>query len=260
MILALLNNKGGVGKTTTAVNLAAAMSRRGRRVLLVDLDSQASASFSLGVPRSRLLSWSRDVLAAGGSIDRWSRPSGTKGIDLVPGDMSLASADLMLADLEGREYRLSRALHSVRGAYDVIVLDSPPSLSLLPINALVASDVFLVPVIPEYLALEGLVNFMTAVNRLRTGIGISSVMLGVLITQVDYRVRLTGEVVAALRQRFADDLFDTEIPINVRLAEAPSFGKSIFDYAGSATGARAYEQLCDEVVERCRRREATGGE
>jgi len=258
MILALLNNKGGVGKTTTAVNLAAAMGRGGRRVLLVDLDSQASATFSLGVPRSGLLSWSHDVLEAGGALHRWIRPSGTEGVDLVPGDLSLASADLLLADLQGREQRLRRALIPLHGGYDFIILDSPPSLSLLPINALVASDAFIIPVIPEYLALEGLVNFMTVVERVRTGIGNSSSLLGIVITQADYRVRLTEEIVGLLRDRFGDDVFDTEIRINVRLAEAPSFGKSIFDYDGSAAGAKAYEQLCNEVMRRCQRATAAG--
>jgi chromosome partitioning protein len=251
MILALVNNKGGVGKTTSAVNLAAALARFGNRTLLLDLDSQASAAFSLGVERVSLQPWSREVLANGVPLSDYIRETSIDNLHLVPGEMGLASADLFLADLSGRERRLDNALSGVRDDYDYIVIDCPPSLSLLPVNALVASDGHIVPVVPEYLALEGLVNLVEAMNKLREGIGIRSELLGIVVTRADYRTNLTHDIVHILREKFGDQVFGNEIRVNVRLAEAPSFGKSIFEYSPSASGALAYEALALELLGRC---------
>jgi len=251
MIVALVNSKGGVAKTTTAVSLSAALAASGHRVLLVDLDSQGSASLSLGVGRASLKPSAADVLLDGFPIKEAIRRTGVDGLDLLTGSMDLANADLALAASSGRERRLKDALDPIRADYGFIVLDCPPSLSLLPVNALVAADGYVVPVVPHYLALEGLVNLTEAVDRIRSGIGTDAVLLGLLLTLVDYRTSAASEIVDMIRGHWKDQVFRTEVRVNVRLAEAPSFGKTIFDYAGTSSGADAYRQLAAELVERC---------
>jgi len=250
MVLALVNNKGGVGKTTTAVNLAAGIAQHEHRVLLVDLDSQGSASLSLGVPKTELAPSTADVLLDEIPIQEAIRATNVEGLDLLTGSMELANADLAWADVKGREARLRNALTSVRDDYDFVLLDCPPSLSLLPINALVGSDAFIVPVVPHYLAMEGLANLMGAVERVREGMGAEVPLLGLVLTMVDYRTRATAETVNMIREHFGKDVLKTEIRVNVRLTEAPSFGQCIFQYDNSATGAEAYRQLAAEVLKR----------
>jgi chromosome partitioning protein len=167
--------------------------------------------------------------------------------------MALANADVALGTVAGREHRLREALAPVRADYAWLLLDCPPSLSLLPINALVASDAFLVPVTPQYLAVEGLVNLMDAVTRLQAGLGTLIPLLGVLLTLVDYRARATRDLVGMLRTQYGSQVFSTEIRINVRLSEAPSFGQPIFAYAPTSAGAAAYRWLVTEVQSRCRK-------
>ena len=173
MIIAVINNKGGTGKTTTCVNLSACLAASGYRVLLVDLDSQASASLSLGIPRNALAPSAAHVLFDSLDVEDAIRPAVLPGLDLLTGQMELANTDLMLADVPGRERRLSRCLQGVRDQYDFIFCDCPPSLSLLPVNALVMSDSYIVPVTPEYLALEGLIGLMDGIDRMKKGIGIA---------------------------------------------------------------------------------------
>lgn len=251
--LALVNNKGGVGKTTSAVSLAAGMVEEGRRVLLADLDAQGSASLSLGLSRADLRPGSAEVILEGWAARTAVRPSYIEGLDVLPGSMALASADLFLADVEGREAVLRSALSPIRGDFDVIILDCPPSLGLLTVNALTAADFFIVPMTPDYLALEGLVNLLEAVEKIREGIGKAAELLGVLLTLADYRLNVTDEIGGMIRKHYGKAVFRTEIRGNVKLKEAPSFGKTIFDYAGGSSGAEAYRLLTREVLQRIRK-------
>ena len=250
-IIALVNSKGGVGKTTSAVSLAAGLAADGkRRVLLADLDAQGSASLSLGLDRADLVPGTAEVILAGLPVRAAIRPTAVEGLDILPGSMELTSADLVLADVKGREAVLKAALGPIRSDYGIIVLDCPPSLGLLVVNALVAADFFLVPLSPDYLALEGLVNLLAAVDRIRDGIGRVADLLGVLLTMVDHRLNVSAEIGKLIRQHYGRTIFRTEVPVNVRLKEAPSFGKTIFDYDHGATGAAAYRELVKEVLHR----------
>ena len=249
-IIALVNNKGGVGKTTSAVNLAAGLVAAGRRVLLADLDAQGSASLSLGLTRADLSPGSAEVILDGHPIREAIRPTSVKGLDILPGSMALASADLVLSVVKGREVVLKDALTPIRGDYDFTVLDCPPSLGLLTVNALTAADFFIVPVTPDYLSLEGLVNLMDAVERIKKGIGKAAGLLGILLTLADYRLNVTEEIGQMIRGYYGRLVFKAEIRGNVRLKEAPSFGKTIFEYDNGSAGAEAYRQLTKEVLKR----------
>ena len=249
-IIALVNNKGGVGKTTSAVNLAAGLVAAGRRVLLADLDAQGSASLSLGLTRADLSPGSAEVILDGHPIREAIRPTSVKGLDILPGSMALASADLVLSAVAGREVVLKDALTPIRGDYDFTVLDCPPSLGLLTVNALTAADFFIIPVTPDYLSLEGLVNLLEAVERIKKGIGKAAGLLGILLTMADYRLNVTEEISQMIRGYYGRLVFKAEIRGNVRLKEAPSFGKTIFDYDNGSAGAEAYRQLTKEVLKR----------
>ena len=249
-IIALVNNKGGVGKTTSAVNLAAGLVAAGRRVLLADLDAQGSASLSLGLTRADLTPGSAEVILDGHPIREAIRPTSVKGLDILPGSMALASADLVLSAVAGREVVLKDALTPIRGDYDFTVLDCPPSLGLLTVNALTAADFFIIPVTPDYLSLEGLVNLLEAVERIKKGIGKAAGLLGILLTMADYRLNVTEEISQMIRGYYGRLVFKAEIRGNVRLKEAPSFGKTIFDYDNGSAGAEAYRQLTKEVLKR----------
>ncbi len=178
------------------------------------------------------------------------RPSGVAGLDILTGSMRLASADLALFDVKGREAVLKAAFAPIQAEYDFIILDCPPSLGLLTVNALITADYFLVPVTPDFLALEGLVNLMEAVERIKTGIGKTADLLGFLLTLADYRLNVTTEISDMIRRHYGRAVFDTVIPGNVRLKEAPSFGQTIFDYDAESAGAEAYEELVGEVLDR----------
>ncbi len=254
MVVAIVNNKGGTGKTTTAVNLAACMAAQGRRVLLVDLDAQASASFALGAGDPAGGPTLVDVLFGGRSIQEAARSTPVPGLTLIPAEMELASADLMLADAPDRERRLAAALAPCRpdGAFphDLLLLDCPPALSLPAVNALVAADGLIVPVTPEYLALEGLVNLMTAVDRVRRGLGASAPLLGILFTLTPPGGKAAKAVINLVRERFGDQVFETEIRRDVRVAEAPAYNQTIFEYAPDCRGAAGYRDLTEELAER----------
>ena len=250
-IVAVVNNKGGVGKTTSAVNLSAGIAAGKKKVLLVDLDAQGSASLSLGLTRADLTPGTAEVILDDLPIREAIRPSSVKGLDILPGSMTLASADLALSIVKGREVVLKDALTPILGDYDFAVLDCPPSLGLLTVNALTAADFFIIPLTPDYLSLEGLVNFLDAVEKIRSGIGGKvAAPLGILLTLADYRLNVTEEIGRMIRGYYGRLVFKSEIRGNVRLKEAPSFGKSIFDYDNGSAGAEAYRELTKEVIQR----------
>jgi chromosome partitioning protein len=249
-IIALVNNKGGVGKTTSAVNLAAGVAATGKKVILIDLDAQGSASLSLGLTRDDLSPGTAEVILEDFPIMEAIQKSLVDGLDILPGAMKLASADLALSMVKGREVVLKSILAPIKKDYDLIILDCPPSLGLLTINALTAADFFIIPLTPDYLALEGLVNFMDAVKKIQAGIGKVAAPLGILLTLADYRLNVTEEISKMIRKHYGQMVFKTEIKGNVRLKEAPSFGKTIFDYDNGSAGAEAYRQLTKEVLQR----------
>lgn len=253
MITAVVSKKGGVGKTTTSVSLAAALAGEGRRVLLVDLDSQASASMSLGVPRSALAPSVADVLLWGRPVRQAIRRTGVPGLDLVTASVDLVSADVELGGLRQREERLAQVLDRVRDDYDFVFLDCPPGLGILPVNALAAADAFLVPVSPQFLAITGVDSLLATAERIRHHHNPRLALAGVLLTLVDYRSNETRRNVDELRRRFGDQVFAVEVRINVRLAEAPGSAQTIFQYDPSATGAHAYRLAAEELLLRTRR-------
>lgn len=252
MILAIINNKGGTAKTTSAVNLAAALAMKGTRTLLVDLDSQASASLSMGIGRAAFDPSIADAILDGLPLKPIIRKTAVEGLDLVTGSPDLANADLQLANLAGRERCLKDALAPIRDGYDHVILDCPPSLSMLSVNAMVAADAFIVPTPPEYLSLEGLVGLMDAVQKIHAGIGDKCRLLGILLTKVDHRRRVTGEIIQVIRDHYGVQVFKTEIGVDVRLVESPSFGKSIFQYDRQSSGAEAYMRLAGEILRKTR--------
>ncbi len=252
MIICVINNKGGTAKTTTSVSLAGAMAQSGLQTLLVDLDAQASASLSLGEATGALSPSSADILFSGMPVAEAARRTQVAGLDLVTGGMDLANADLVLGGIAGREKRLAQALRPARADYDFIILDCPPALSLLPVNALVAADGCIVCVSPDYLAYEGLMALLRAVEHIRDGIGARVALLGIVLTMVNPGLKVTRQISDDVRRRYGDLVFATEIRRDVKLAEAPGSGLTIFEHAPASKGATAYRALCDEVLARCR--------
>ena len=256
MIIACIQSKGGVGKTTSAVNLSHALAMQKQKVLLIDLDSQASASLSLGVKRTDLNPSIAEVLIEELPIEEAIRTSSVSNLQFITGSMSLANFDISMATAEKRAERMLEILQPVSKQFDSIVIDCPPTMSLLPVNALVACDHYLVPVIPHYLALEGLVSLLDAIERVKAGIGARGALLGILLTMVDSRTRVTKEISEMIRKQFPNDVFTTEIKTNIKLAEAPSFGKTVFQYDWNCTGALAYQALAKEVIQRTKGKKA----
>jgi chromosome partitioning protein len=250
MILAIVGNKGGTAKTSTAISLSAALALKGRRTLLIDLDGQASASLSMGIDRTALKPSIADAILEGRGMAALIRKTDAEGLELVTGSPDLADADVQLAKVTGRERRLKDALTTIRSAYDFIIMDCPPSMGLLVINALVAADAFIVPTPPEFLAMAGLIGLMDAVKRIQEGIGSACQLMGIVLTKVDRRRKVTDQVIQVIRDHYKDQVFRTEVRVDVRLIEAPSFGQTIFQYAGGSAGAEAYRQLADEVIRR----------
>ncbi len=242
-ILAVANQKGGVGKTTTAVSVGAALAEMGRKVLLIDIDPQANATSGLGVDRASVETSIYDVLVLGRALEEARLHTATPGLDIVPSDIALAGSEIELVDLARRERRLQYALEALAPDDDYVLIDSPPSLGLLAVNAVVAADALLIPIQCEFYALEGLGLLMHTLALLRRELNPTLRVAGIVMTLFDARLALAHQVVDEVRERFGEQLLTPLIPRNVRLSEAPSHGMPITLYDPTCRGAIAYRQL-----------------
>jgi chromosome partitioning protein len=248
-IIALVNQKGGVGKSTTAVNLGAALAVEGRRVLVVDCDPQGNTTTGFGIEKHRLQRDVYNVLMQEASIDDVAQATEIESLTLVPATINLAGAEIELVSALSRETRLRKALLPVAQRYDFVLIDCPPSLGLLTINALTAAEELIIPVQAEYYALEGLSQLTAVVRRVREALNPTLHMSGVLVTMFDGRTRLALEVLDELEKFFPDQMFKTQIPRNIRLSEAPSYGKPVILFDVKSRGAQAYMSLAKELLE-----------
>ena len=248
-IIAVTNQKGGVGKTTTAINLSALVADQGRRVLLVDIDPQGNATSGLGKSDTETATV-YEVLLGEAEAREAVIPTGFGTLDLMPTSIELAGAEIELVTAENREGLLKQALEGLRADYDYIFIDCPPALSLLTLNALTAADSVLIPIQCEYYALEGVGQLVNTVKLMRRKLNPELAVEGILLTMYDGRTNLCAQVVQEVRSHFRDEAFDTMIPRNVRLSEAPSYGLPIHLYDARCAGAQAYRELARELIER----------
>jgi chromosome partitioning protein len=257
-IIAIANQKGGVGKTTTAVNLGASLAASEQRTLIIDCDPQANTTSALGFPKDPARRTLYQALILGESIERVTIDAQVEGLDLIPSDKNLVGAAVELVSMENREYRLKEAIQGVREKYSYVLIDCPPSLDLLTVNALAAADSVLVPIQCEYLALEGVSELLDTLMRLRRTVNPSLAIEGILLTMYDDRTTLSKQVSADLRSFFGTQVFESVIPRNVRLAEAPSHGMPVMFYDIHSKGAESYIQLAKEVIVNAQKRVGQG--
>lgn len=252
-ITAIANQKGGVGKTTTAVNIAASIGYYGYRILLVDADPQGNATSGFGIQKRTVDRSTYEVLLGQCSAREAILTTPYKGVDLIPSSMALAAAELELADMRDRVMRLKEELVRVKGEYDFILIDCPPSLGMVTLNALSASDSLIIPIQCEYYALEGLSQLVTTVRQVKRLYNPSIEIEGVLLTMYDGRLNLTLQVVDEVKKFFPEKVFKNVIPRNVRLSEAPSFGQPVLYFDRNSRGAQAYEALTAEILDKNRK-------
>lgn len=249
-VLAITNQKGGVGKTTTSVNLAAGLAQAGKRVLLVDLDPQGNATMGSGIDKRALETTVYQVLLGLSTIEAVRRHSEVGGFDVIPANRELAGAEVELVNLDHREQRLVSALGPCQGQYDYVLLDCPPALNMLTINGLVAADAVMIPMQCEYFALEGLSDLVGTIRRVRQHLNPKLEIDGLLRTMFDPRNTLALQVSAQLQSHFGDKVFTTVIPRNIRLAEAPSYGAPAVNFDNACKGSQAYLALAGEILSR----------
>ena len=247
-IIAVANQKGGVGKTTTAVNLAAALGYKKKKTLIIDLDPQGNATSGFGVVKKDVKISAYDILMLLSSAEEGIIETQFQDVSIIPSNIALAGAELEMAQMENRSMNLKLSLSKIKDQYDYIIIDCPPSLGLITVNALTASDSILMPLQPEYYALEGLSQLVSTVRTVKRLYNKNLYIEGILLTMYDGRLNLTIQVVDEIKKFFADKIFKTVIPRNVRLSEAPSFGKPVIYYDKSSRGAKAYMELTAEVI------------